>query len=84
MKIKFIIITLFISTIFCSCTSEIPIINDQSNPFIVNQIDNVGNDMCLYYGPVSSCFENGNLKSRPKIVLPKSMYNIGDTILLKK
>jgi hypothetical protein len=86
---KIIIIILAIVTI--SCAESIPAI-DGKNPFVVTAIEATeccGENMSIYTGTdvdgVSlTRFFSGNHQTLPKIVLPSKMYNIGDTISLKK
>ena len=66
--------------IFYSCDST-PIIDGKS-PFIVNQIDDIGNGMCEYYGNHDVSYNANGFSGRPTIVLPSKLYNIGDTICL--
>jgi hypothetical protein len=83
-KYKFIILILAIVTL--SCTESIPVVDGQ-HPFIVTQIESTaccGDGLSIYTGTSSSRVFNGNHQNLPKIVLPTKMYNIGDTITLKK
>lgn len=67
---------------FSSCDST-PIING-TEPFIVNQIDYLSNGMCEYYGDRTARWAGNNFSGKPSIVLPKGIYNIGDTISWQK
>jgi len=78
---KKIIFIILISLLF-SCTT-IPILNNIYIPFIVGKIEKFDNEFSIY---TSSTMSNkiklaGN---HPSIILPTGMYNIGDTIILKK
>lgn len=75
----------FILLILCcfhSCDST-PIINGQK-PFTVNQIDELPNGMREYYGNNDAKWDGNGFSGRPSIVLPKGMYNIGDTVRWQK
>lgn len=73
---------LLVMCCFSSCDST-PII-DGKNPFIVNQIDDVGNGMSEYYGSSNVRYGGNGFSGRPSIVLPSRLYNIGDTVRLVK
>ena len=64
--------------LFLSCEST-PVIGGEK-PFIVMRIERVDDKMVVYTGPLLSRLNNGNFDESPKIVLPKNLYNIGDTI----
>ena len=82
-SIVFKLATLFvISSLLLACDST-PIING-TKPFVVTKIDNIGNGMCEYYGDETARWDGSGFSGRPSIVLPSRMYNIGDTILIKK
>jgi hypothetical protein len=68
--------------VFSGCDST-PIINGQK-PFIVNQIDEISSGMCEYYGGNDAKWDGNGFSGRPSIVLPKGMYNIGDTVRWQK
>jgi len=68
--------------VFCGCDST-PIING-NKPFIVNQIDELNNGMCEYYGNNDARWDGNGFSGRPSIVLPKKLYNIGDTVRWQK
>lgn len=75
-----VFIVLSICCFFSSCDST-PII-DSKNPFVVNQINEIGDDMSEYYGGNSARWGANPLSGRPSIVLPSRIYNIGDTVSL--
>jgi len=84
-SIVFKLATLFvISSLLLAC-DRTPIING-AKPFVVTKIDDIGNGMCEYYGTAEA--NEANKKNvfnvLPSIVLPSRMYNIKDTILIKK
>lgn len=69
---KKILILLIFVIVICSCT-WVPELNNPKNPFIVRKISVRGNvEFSTYHGFFT------------KIILPTGMYNIGDTIILKK
>jgi hypothetical protein len=83
MKTKNILLGIIFITILalcctsCDCT---PIINGK-NPFIVIKIVDIGNGMCEYYGSSNAAWDrNGFSKKYPSLVLPKRLFNVGDTI----
>jgi hypothetical protein len=67
---------------FVGCDST-PIINGQKL-FIVNQIDELNNGMCKYYGDNDAKWNGNSSSGRPRIILLKGYYNIGDTIVFPK
>lgn len=79
--LSFISILILTQFLILSCNST-PII-DGPNPFIVNQIDQLENNMCEYHGSRLSSFDGNNFTTKPSIVLPCGSYNIGDTITFK-
>jgi len=83
-KIK-ILLLLSMSIFFISCGNEQPILNDENNPYIVYSIKDFNSTHASYYNDwQSSGGTNNNFFGSwsARIVLPKGMYNIGDTITL--
>lgn len=81
-KLNFVF-ALLLCIAFYGCNST-PVI-DGKNPFVVEQIDDLSDGMCKYYGSSKIDREKGSLIfTRPVITLPRGIYNIGDTISWKK
>ncbi len=64
---------------FCSCSTT-PIIGSEQNPFIVVKIESIDDKYCNYYGNRKSRYGANFNHDYPEIVLPKGLYNIGDTV----
>lgn len=85
-KLSYTFYTLLVA-VFYSCGNEQAILNDKENPFIVESIS--------YFNKTHSSYYNGfNKKSSTKnnligswhgrVVLPKGMFNVGDTIVVSR
>lgn len=67
-----------------SCdTHPAPVLNS-TNPFIVEEIYDIGNGMAEYYGKTNSGYHYNQRLNSPLIVLPAKWYNIGDTVEITK
>jgi len=73
---------LLVAVFFVGCDNTPTI--DGKVPFVINQIDKLGEGMCEYYGHRESGEGTNVFKGRPTIVLPERKYNIGDTISFAK
>jgi hypothetical protein len=78
--LKCVVLTITIYCLF-SCT-PIPMLNG-NKPFVVNEIDELSGGMSEYFGGLDAGYGN-SFKGRPSIILPTRLYNIGDTINIKK
>lgn len=81
-----LILIMGISIGFYSCDEghayQAPVLNS-TKPFIVKQINNIGNGMAEYYGCAEAGYSHNGCVYDPLIILPIKLYNIGDTIRIK-
>jgi hypothetical protein len=73
-----ILLLIAVITVLQSCGYNPPVLNDSKHPFIVESVDKI-NDMHSRYK--SSPYQHGY---NGEIILPTGMYNINDTIIIKK
>ena len=74
----------FITVVSCfySCSTT-PIIGDEQKPFVVVKIVSIDDEFCSYYGSIEARYGANINADHPEIVLPKRLFNIGDTIKIK-
>jgi hypothetical protein len=78
---KKLILVLAISLALMSCNRPAPVIGDASNPYIVVKVQYYTKDNCRYIGTLNASTSNNWLNVlRPAVILPRGMYNVGDTI----
>lgn len=83
-RIKYFLYTLLVA-VLCSCGNEQAILNDKENPFIVESISAFSKTHSSYYNGLNekSATRNNFFGSwYGRVVLPKGMFNVGDTIVV--
>ena len=81
---KKLVILIFV-IILTACGHDSPKFNDFNDPFVVDKIEHYAGNLSLYTSRVSKGnVDNYFWKGTACIALPTGMYNIGDTIIIKK
>ena len=77
--------TVLAVVLFASCGNEPPVINDKNNPFIIGEISKKNETHSISYK--HELTKNGTSffgSWYEAIILPTGMYNVGDTIYVRK
>ena len=80
----------FIAVVICftSCGNEQAILNDPKHPFIVTGVSSYSETHSSYYndgiGDLSGTVNNLCGSWYARVVLPTGMYNVGDTIVVRR
>ena len=86
-KLSYALYTLLVAVALSSCGNEQPILNDSEHPFVVNSIEEFSETHASYYNGFN---ENSATRNNlfgswyGRVVLPKGMFNIGDTIVVSR
>ena len=86
-KLSYAFYTLLVAFAFTSCGNEQPVLNCSKNPFIVKSIKEFSDTHASYYNGFN---ENSATKNNVfgswygRVVLPKGMFNVGDTIVISR
>jgi len=86
-KLSYALYTLLVAVAFSSCGNEQPILNDTKHPFVVKSIKEFSETHASYYNGFSesSATKNNLLGSwYGRVILPKGMFNVGDTIVVSR
>tara|TARA_R110002020_G_scaffold199713_1_gene401210 strand:+ start:682 stop:936 length:255 start_codon:yes stop_codon:yes gene_type:complete len=70
---------LAVASCLWSCSTT-PIIGNKQKPFIVVKIESIDDNYCNYYGDRKARYGASVISAYPKIVLPKGLKNVGDTV----
>jgi len=71
--------------IFISCQRyDTPILNAANKPFIVNKVESYDSNFSAYYSKQGKGTGKYTMVVIARIILPTGMYNVGDTIILKR
>ena len=76
---KKIIIALFLIVLCGACGYKPPVLNDNTNPLIVDKIVIVNSEFAMYYS-----LRGRSYIERAAIILPVGWFNVGDTIKFKR
>lgn len=86
-KLSYALYTLLVAVALSSCGNEQPVLNDSKNPFVVKSIKEFSETHASYYNGFN---ENSATKNNVfgswygRVVLPKGMFNVGDTIVVSR
>ena len=86
-KLSYALYTLFVAVALSSCGNEQPVLNDSKHPFVVKSIEEFSETHASYYNGFN---ENSATKNNlfgswyGRVVLPKGMFNVGDTIVVSR
>ena len=84
-KLSYALYVLLVVVVLSSCGNEQPVLNDSEHPFIVKSIEEFSDTHASYYNGFN---EDSGTKNNlfgswyGRIVLPKGMFNVGDTIIV--
>lgn len=84
-KLSYALYTLLVAVGLSSCGNEQPVLNDSNKPFVVKSIEEFNETHASYYNGFNekSSTKNNFLGSwYGRVVLPKGMFNVGDTIVV--
>jgi len=87
-QMKYTFYSLIMLIGLASCGNEQPILNDEENPYVVHSITQYNETHASYYclphytGTGSTTQNNFFGSWFGRIVLPKGMFNVGDTIVV--
>jgi hypothetical protein len=82
---RYALYTLLVAVALSSCGNEQAVLNDTKNPFVVKSIQEFSETHASYYNGFNEKSATGNNLFGSwygRVVLPKGMFNVGDTIVV--